>query len=235
MSADGEVQVQVSAEGVDDAAEELSEGGGGAGGGGGDGPSGVRGSLRAGLAAGVITSLAGPLLEVLDPILSALQAFLAPVAALALRLLAPYLRAFLTKVLPKWISFLDVADSALPKIRDTLLGAFGLLGIVLRFFPQILNFVQALPSKVDRLITKIGALPQRIWSFVKQLSEDIITGIGQRFPDVASRGTDTVTDTLTSDRNPAFRAGQRVGNINISGGLAAFIEEVETTSGVDFP
>jgi len=264
MSADGEVQVQVSAEGVDDAAEELGDAGGeggvggAGGGGGGEGPSGLRGSLKAGLYAGLLTSVAGPLLEVLDPILSVLQAFLAPIAALALRLLSPVLRFLLTKILPVWFKWLNVSDGLLKFIGA---GIAVLLSPILLIAAQAVLLyaaIQFVASKLDDaksaitsvgsdvwsfvkggvsdIVSKVGSLPGDIWQEVKQLANLIGQELAERLPSVGS-ASDTGRGALTSDSNPAYRAGQAVGDtiFSLEGDAAAVVTEVEKKSGLDFP
>jgi len=126
MSADGEVEVQVNAEGVDDAAGEIADSGG-VGGGGGPGPGGggsLRGSLKGGLLGGALVAALGPLIDILEPIQGVLEAFLAPVAVMLLRLFAPVLRFLLTKALPVWMEYM-------PLIGDVVKGVLALSSLVL--------------------------------------------------------------------------------------------------------
>jgi phage-related protein len=116
MSANGEIELAVSAEGVDDAAAELGGGGGGGGGGPGGGGGGLRGNLRAGAIAGLLLSALGPILDVLSPMLSILEAFLAPVSAMLLRLLQPVLRVLFSQVLPAWLSFMSNVNGAVENL-----------------------------------------------------------------------------------------------------------------------
>lgn len=265
MSADGSVEVQVQAEGVDDAAEELADadaggGGGGGDGGGGDGASGLRGSLKAGLFAGILTSVAGPLLEVLNPMLSVLQAFLAPVAALLLRVLAPFLRFTLTKILPKWLKFLNVGTGELQSIRKFLgtllaVGTAGLLAIpAIPFiiadllgikFDEVQDRIETAGSDIatfvkngfSNAVDEITSLPGDIWSKVQQLAPNIAGIIAEAVPGVSAPSSDDGGNNgpLGQARDVVDTAGDRVNNVNISGGLGAFVDEVEQTSGIDLP
>ncbi len=260
MSADGEVQVQVNAEGVDDAAEELGDadgggGVGGAGGGGGEGPGGLRGSLKAGLFAGLLTSVAGPLLEVLDPILSVLQAFLAPIAALALRLLSPVLRFLLTKILPVWFKWLNVSEGLLKFIGA---GIAVLLSPILLIAAQAVLLyaaIQFVASKLDgaksaitsvgsdvwdfvsggvsNIISAVGDLPGDIWQEVQQLADLIGQELAERLPNV--NPIDGARETGNDFVSGVNQTVENNTGVNISGGLGAFVDEVEKTSGVDLP
>lgn len=237
MSADGEIEVSVKAEGVDDAAEELSDGdasgGGGAGGGGGDG--GLRGSLRAGIVAGLVTSLAGPLLETLDPILDLLHAFLAPVAGLMLRLMQPFLRFMLTKILPMWVNWLDFGPDALENIRGAIAGL--LLGGPLMIIPSLLEALDKTTNgMLSSVVSKIKSLPGDLWSKMKQLPGQIGQALARRLPNVNPLGDGGDSGGFDPTDNPVTNYGERIGTeIRLSGGLDAFVDRVETESGVDFP
>lgn len=165
MSADGEINVAVKAEGVDEAAAEIGNGGAGAPTGGGEGGLGT--AIRGGVVGGVLSQALGPLLDVLDPILKLMQAFLAPVGALLLRLLQPVLRLFL-QLLPGWLSFI----SSIP----------GLVG-------DAVEFIQSLPGRIWNFVS---SLPADIWAeissgaswltrSIQSIGMDIGTGIWRIF------------------------------------------------------
>lgn len=164
-TSDGEINIQVNAEGSEDAAAELAEGddGGGPPGGGGGGGQGLRGNLRAGAIAGALLSAVGPLIDVLDPILKVLQAFLAPVAVLLMRLLQPVLRFLISKVLPAW---LDFTANQVP----TLLALIGGLPYIIA--KQTWGFLKSIPGMTWRafksgagwLTSAPAALGTAIWS-----------------------------------------------------------------------
>ena len=133
---DGEVNVSVRAEGVDDAAGELDGaaaagagddgGGGGLGGVSGSGKSSEIGKLLTRIAALVV--FLGPILDVLGSITNVLTAFVAPLAVMLMRLLQPVL-GFMIKLLPMWLSLTDTVDSMIENL--SVLGKVaGLLGII---------------------------------------------------------------------------------------------------------
>lgn len=131
--ADGEVEVSVRADGVEDAAGEFDQaagpGGGGdgiTGGGGGGGKAGTAGKLLARIA--TLLVFLGPILDVLGSVSGLLTAFVAPLAVMLQRLLQPVLRGML-KLLPKWIAFTDTVSSVIGHL--SVLGKIGaLLGII---------------------------------------------------------------------------------------------------------
>jgi hypothetical protein len=163
MSADGEIEVAVMAEGADDAAADVAEGSqaqaGGPGGGGGDG---LAQSLRGGIIGGLIASAFGPVLEVLDPMLEILEAFVAPVMAFLLRLLQPALR-FLIELLPLWIGFIDFVNDNIGKIRAGILMATGLLGWLLIIAGNLGIVEEVLRGKLGDIATFVAELPGKIW------------------------------------------------------------------------
>jgi len=168
MSANGEIEIAVTAEGADQAAQELAgdgeEGGGPPLGGGDDGGGGLRGNLKAGAIAGVLLSLLGPLLDVLNPIMKVLQAFLAPLATFLMRLLQPVLRVLLTKVLPAWLSFIRIANRGIPQLVSLLTSVPG----------RIWDFVSALPGQIwgafaagaTWLANGASAIGSSVWSAI---------------------------------------------------------------------
>lgn len=144
-TADGEINIQVKADGVEDAAAEVADQEGGGGGMPGGGGGSLRGNLKAGAIAGVLLSALGPVLDLLSPMLKILQAFLAPLAAMLLRILQPVLR-YLIRLLPAWMQFID----ELPKhVANAVSWIQSLPG-------RIWGFVQALPGMTWRAI-KSGA------------------------------------------------------------------------------
>jgi hypothetical protein len=175
MSANGEIEIAVTAEGADQAAQDLAgdgDGGGGGpplgGGGGGDGGGGgLRGNLKAGAIAGLLMSLLGPLLDVLNPIMKILQAFLAPLATFLMRLFQPVLQVLLTKVLPMWLSFMRIAN---------------------RGIPNLISLLMSVPSRIWSFMT---ALPGLIWGAISSGASWIANGavaIGSAVWDAVSAG-----------------------------------------------
>lgn len=111
MSSDGEINVSVNAEGADDAVGELGGDagggvpgggglGGGGGGGGGKGGGGKFGKLLSRIA-GLLAFL-GPILKVLGVVAKVLEAFVAPLAIVLLRLLRPVLQILIVSDEPSW-------------------------------------------------------------------------------------------------------------------------------------
>lgn len=258
MSADGEIEVAVRAEGTDDAAAQLAEadadGAGGAlptGGRGGEG--GLRTAIAGGIVGGLVSQLLGPLLDILDPILKLFQAFVAPVGALLLRLLQPVLR-FFVRLLPQWIAWLSSAE-------EWLSGVVSWLG---RLWSGFRDWITALPGRiwsaikqgwdtlkatVQNVINRVNQLKQSVvstlvgfWNglksrvqslirFVKNLPQRIGSAIANRLPGVPSGG-----DVSNTAGNLAQGAEQRVENtfgVNIEGGLGAFVERIERNNDID--
>lgn len=154
MSANGDIEIAVTAEGADDAAAELAEGGEAEGGGmaaaaGGGGGGGLRGNLRAGAIAGALLSVIGPLLDILNPIMKILQAFLAPLSIMLMRLLSPVLRV-LIRLLPAWFAFMEWVNDGIAGI----LSWFEELGANTREF-------------INTLATGLSNLPGQIWTAIK--------------------------------------------------------------------
>jgi len=133
--ADGEINVAVQAEGVDDAAGELGGDGGGGGGGdaaGGLGGGGGGGGGKKGLGSlgKILTKIAallvflGPILDVLGTVTKVLTAFVAPLAVMLLRLLSPVMK-ILIKALPAWLNFMEDVNNGIEKIQEG--GGFAML------------------------------------------------------------------------------------------------------------
>ena len=185
MSANGEIEIAVTAEGADQAAQDLADGGdggdgpplGGGGGGGDGGGGGLRGNLKAGAIAGVLMSLLGPLLDVLNPIMKILQAFLAPLATFLMRLFQPVLQVLLTKVLPMWLSFMRIANRGIP------------------------NLISLLTSVPGRIWDFVSALPGQIWSAIKGGASWLANGavaIGSAVWDAVSAGAAWIANGATA-------------------------------------
>jgi hypothetical protein len=224
--ADGEVEVAVRAEGVDEAAAEMGGDGDGDGGGGGRGRGGdgLATAIKGGIVGGLISSALEPLLEVLDPFLQILQAFVAPLAVVLLRLFTPVLR-LLIGLLP---AYLDKFDEFETGIGAVLAALFPLAA----FLPSIVNFVSKLPDKLD-------ALPGKIKDFVMDLPGKIaaalnpVSGGGDSPPLLGRpRGRDSpLTAEETSERTGLPEPVSRI--INISGGLAPFVSQITANANVD--
>jgi len=257
MSADGEIEVAVKAEGADDAADELAEGAEAAPTpGGGEGGGGLRQSLRGGVIGGLLASLAGPILDVLEPISDLLNAFLAPVAIMLLRLFQPILRE-LIQFLPQWISWVDKTGSllehlgALGKIATAVLAVVSPIGFMVALLralgvdvkalaSDIWNFVSRLPEQIWNFVSQLPGqiwnfmqrLPGQIWNFMQRLPGLIGEQIASKLPSIP--GGDGVTSQVQEFAGDALGGGGGGGtNISIGGGLAPFINQVEASNDVD--
>ncbi len=259
MSADGEIDIKVQAEGTDGAASELADSGGGGGGVGGGGSGsdggkgGLRGNLRSGALAGALISALGPLLNILDPIHKLLQAFLAPIAVIFLRLMQPVLRG-LIQLIPLWFGLMDFWLNAIDKVGQWLNGLPA----------RIWNFMSSLPGMIWNAISsgaswlanganKIGS---KVWSKIKGGASWITNGasnIGSAVWNSTTRTLSDLWDAITSlpgdigraiaGRLPNVDPGQTASNIRegtgnrveqagdtvveFSGGLGQFVENAE--------
>ena len=147
MSNDGEITVEVSAEGTEDAAGDLA-GGGGEGGG-----QGLAGSIRGGAIGGLIATGFRSLLDTLSPILDVLNAFLAPLALLAFRLLGPVLRELLP-LLPAVFDFINAVAPAFTFIGELIATGIAFLK---SGFDRIVNNLSG-GSLLDKISTGIATL-----------------------------------------------------------------------------
>lgn len=230
--ADGEVEVAVRAEGVDEAAAEMGgdgDGGGAAGGGrGGDG--GLSTAIRGGIVGGLLSSALDPLLEVLDPFLQILQAFVAPLAVLLLRLFSPVLR-LLIGLLP---AYLDKFEEFETIIGSVLVALFPLAA----FLPSIVDFVSSLPGKLD-------TLKREVTNAITSLPRDIASALfggggagGTNGPRTAGGSPSFPGGASPSagESDPADRAGvpeflQPL--VRIGGGLAPFVSQITADENID--
>jgi hypothetical protein len=243
MSADGEIDIAVRAEGAEDAAAELSGGGGAGGGGGGEG--GLRQSIRGGIIGGLLSQLLGPLLDLLTPMLKILQAALAPLAALLLRLLSPVLR-WLIQLLPTWMKFMDIAMKGVPKLQELLSNLPGMVWSFLSSLPDLIwkniksgaswfaNGAAAIGKAVwDKTTKTLGD----IWTKLKNLPRNLASSIINALPgDVVEGAQDVATSEATQNTvNAAASGAFPLGGlaIELQGGLEAFAKNIEQGS-VDF-
>lgn len=170
MSADGNINIQVAAEGVDDAADDLGDtalGGDGDGGDGdGDGGGGLGTAIRGGLLGGVLASALGPLLDVLSPMLKVLQAFLAPVATMLLRLLSPVLRFFI-RLLPAWMNFIDALPSSVSELKTAIGKLPGAIWNFMQRLPGLIwSFVKGLPGLIWDAVQWAQRIGNEVWRFI---------------------------------------------------------------------
>ena len=253
--ADGEIAVSVQAEGTEDAVGEMGGGpevgGGGAGGVGGRGGDGGSGGKVLGkLLTRIIGLLAflGPVLEVMKVFTDVITAFVAPLAITLLRLLQPVL-VFLLKALPVWLSFMSFVNGILEQIMPFLSQLFVPLLILNAIFavvdrlPGLMDSLKAVAGdardRIGDVLAGIVALPGRIWSFVQQLPDQIVSGLSSILPGVGEiggpvgEGIDRARELLSGDSGNG--RDRSVLNLAISGGLSPFIEQIEQNGSVDFP
>ena len=227
---DGEINVSVKADGVDDAAGELSgetgdtsrdRQGGAAGG------RGEFGKLFAKIV-GLLAFL-GPILEVVNVVSKVMTAFVAPLAVILLRLLQPTLR-FLLFVLPLWIEFAMLID----RVVELLIS---LQMRVTLWLARIFGFTALFEAMIDALQTARDWLgDNRDW--LSNIYDSIVNlpgNIADRIPsagDVGSGLQQRASDRLLGGDDSRRR--QAV-NIGIGGGLEPFIDRLTRNGSVDFP
>ena len=324
MSANGEIEIAVKAEGADEAAADLADeedgdgnvegvsigndgdngegvdnGEGGIGdigdisndgGNGDDGDNGegeqeeggaVSAFVEGGIVGGLLASL-DSIVSIMEPILKILNAFLAPVAVLLLRLLQPLMRFLLTQILPAWLGFMAVVNDWISKLSGLAKVAI-LVGAILAGILALSVGITALPGLIAAAILG-GATIAGIIDAVNDLPGDIVDTLvdffeqpGETTKDIAKTGVKNfwpdwidfmppilreggaprtmaeggiVTGPTTAligegnqdeaviplDRLERMLSDQQSGggtSVQISGGLAPFVQEVERSSQVD--
>jgi len=230
MSADGEITVEVSAEGTDEAAEQLAGDGetdtATPGGGGGDG---LSKSIKGGIVGGLLAVGLGSLLDVLSPMLEILDAFLAPIAAIILRALQPVLGILLTRLLPAWLSFIEDFG---PQIAN----AMQLLATPALLIIAVLEMIlSAIKDKIQDLKAGIRSKIQDSIRALKQLPGKLKTRIMEALPNVSLPGTGGGGGDGGGPVDTAVGAAQGAGQtiINIAGGVPAYIDEVTRSRRTD--
>jgi len=247
--ADGEINVAVQAEGVDEAAGELGGDGAGAaeaeemagqdggdgagavevaemgGGDGGDGDGGGGGGRFGQLLARIATLLVflGPILDVLGAVSKVLTAFVAPLAVLLMRLLAPVLR-IMIKVLPVWFAIMDVLDSALKEFINL---RTEMVARMLEFL-GIRNPIESILGIINGVQTGIDNLPTNLSNKLA----DVLPGVdsGERVREAFAASEPERGGFIGSQL--AGPAGAAVG-VAIEGGLGAFVENVNRDENVN--
>ena len=233
--ADGEIEVSVRADGVDDAAGELGGDGGasGRGGMGGDGrgrSGGQQNTFTKLLTriAGLIVFL-GPILDAIGVITNILTAFVAPVAVVLLRLLQPLIRLLLF-VLPIWFEFVGFLDMVVQEVNE----------LRNRFIDRLLELlgisdpIEAVRDGIDTLKDTFNDARDRLGNILDTL-RNLPSNIADRLPsagDLGGRARDSISDALLGGEDSRRR--QAV-NIGISGGLEPLIDTITRDGSVDFP
>jgi hypothetical protein len=232
MSADGEIEVAVKAEGTDDAADELAEGSETQ-----NRQGGLRQSMRGGFIGGLVGSLLGPLIDILNPMADLLKAYLAPVAIMLLRLMQPFLRMAI-RFLPRWLSITEDIGDRIEQLStlDKLLGLLAMvspIGLMLAVLRVVQKGVASLAKDIWAFMKR---LPGMIWSRLQQLPALIATEISKRLPNLPGGGDGGLFgDVLGGDPFGGNGGGGGGGTVvNIAGGLASFVERVERSQDIDF-
>lgn len=174
----GEINVNVRADGVEQASDDIEEAGeqlegmdgesmapGGGGGGGGEMLATMKGMLKPLLA---IAAVAAILQDTLQVIMQIAQAFIRPLSAMLMRLFMPVLRWFL-QLLPLWMDFLSDPAGAIKDgvaaIPDLLRSLPGMVWTLLqRGFEMLLVGVT---GALSLLGTLLSAAPGMIWDLVQ--------------------------------------------------------------------
>ena len=233
--ADGEINVSVRADGVDDAAGELGGEGGVSGGGGrmgdGRGQSGGQQNEFTKLLTRIATLLVflGPILEAVGTITTVLTAFVAPLAIVLMRLIQPALR-LLISVLPAWFDMVEGIDEFVDKFGELSLGFFLAVSILRVIHRGVDGLRNLLSGANDRL----GDMRDWLGDMLDTLRE-LPSNIANSLPsagDVAGRARDGIGNALLGDEDSRRR--QAV-NIGIGGGLEPFIDRLTRNGSVDFP
>jgi hypothetical protein len=227
--ADGEVEVSVRADGVEDAAGEMAPDAAGADIGGPDGGGRGRGRMSGRLIGRLVGLLAflGPILDVLGVVSQVVEAFVAPLAIVLLRLLQPVLR---------------LALRALPALLDN---TDTLVGLTDLYTDLVSNQISAIVGGVTRIGGWLLSLPGRIWEFMQRLPSMIGMAVGNVLPDVPTLGggdgfLSELRDAVGGGAGDFFGGpgeGVTTGGpvVNITGGLEAFIRRITQDSDFDFP
>ena len=254
--ADGEVSVSVRAEGVEDAAGEMDPDAAAAtrGGGGGDDPLAATAAnttrmVKLLAVLGAIFAVFNDVLEIFATVSAILQAFVAPLAVILMRLFQPVLR-ILLELLPAWMSFIDENEGQfatllaglmpwlvlIPSIVDAVRG----LWETLKATPdRIGGFIDGVRDRLGDVASAIRSLPSRIWSFMERLPALIGSAVADRLPDLPGTGGARRTTQRAADRVDEATGGRlsdaRDTIINIGGGLTPFIDSITQNGSIDFP
>lgn len=246
MSANGEIEIAVKAEGVEDAAGEFDQGGEGGGppaGGGGQSGEALQSTASstgrmAGLLGTIVALLAvlEPILKVLGVVSNVLQAFVAPLAMVLMRLLQPALR-WLLQLLPGWINWIEENEG---KIDAAIARIYWLGSLLAPILELVLDGVKGLRGWFEQN-----------WPFGEGDSDtetDPFTPPSQRsgpregsIADLGPREWFN-RNILDAFREAASGDGQDGGNgrgpgnapsIVFTGGLGALVETIETNPNID--
>ena len=245
MSADGEIQIAVRSEGVEDAAGEF---GGDTAGGGGPGGTGGGGATAEGIQstasstkrmAGLLGAIAAlltviePIMRVLGVVSNVLQAFVAPLAMVLMRLLQPALR-WLLQLLPGWLNWIEENEG---KIDAVIAQIYTLGALLVPILELVWGGIQTLVS----LFTPSGEAEDGV---TRQFGSRVV-GPTPNVPG-AGRATDTressgILEGLLQDfldSSPGFgedsqNAQSSPIQIVFAGGTGTLLETVETNPNLE--
>ena len=249
---DRELNIEVNAEGVEDAAGEFEDvsgatAGDGAPGGGGGGGGGRFGKVLTRLLA--LLAFLGPILDVLGAVSNVLTAFVAPLAVLLMRLLTPVLR-LLLRALPLWFAFNGKLDELLANAQGWFMSAArtAMREGVAALIPELPEFdAMGLAERFGRFLARTGrniinGISPTLANAIRNLPADIGDAISNRLPSIGPFGGDDggdgdgllsgLRDRLDGDGGGGDSGGT---NINIGGGLGAFVDEITRNNSFDFP
>ena len=243
--ADGEIELRVNADGVEDAAGELDEtatepGGGADGGGrrgGGVGGAGGRMVRLLGAIAGLL-ALIEPVLDVLGVVSNILKAFVAPLAVVLLRALQPVLR-LLLELLPGWINWVNENEGMLTELTRMAVPLITILPLIKQGIIRAKNFLQKLPGRIDTLKQDLKDKLSSLITDVQNLPGDIGSEIAERLPgDFSDTGSGVASGLRGNPPGADATAGERAGGalgtlIRISGGLTPLIDTITRDGNVD--
>jgi len=224
-----DVEIAVQAEGVEDAVGEVPPGEETGMGDGADGGGDGRGGGRLGRLLGVIATLLAfteDIAKVIGVVSSVLRAFLAPVAVLLLRLLAPFIRTAL-QFLPAYLSLFENLNSKLE-------GFPGLIPFLAIMFFKVVAKIQSMADGVlDDIKNSIGSLANDIAKAIDNKIRDILPGTPSG-PGVSGEGG-IFDDPIGSAQRGAGAVIASSPVVQLAGGLSTFVDRVEQDSGIETP
>ena len=285
MSADGELEVAVRAEGVDQAAQEFAgdmEGDmadldapdlngdgrrrqrGRDGGKIGAKLGGILGAVKAIPKIAAVVAVLAAVTKALEPTITAIgqimEAFIAPVQVMLLRLFQPVLR-FLIELLPLWFDFIERVEPLIERIQEFIgellndpwgmlsrlpdliweaisAGASWLTESITSIAKSIGSEVwEAIKSGVSWLTDDLPSIAttfaQEIWEFLKQLPGMIADRLGEALPELPDAPGLPEGPGLPDAPGSGDDPRQTV--VNITGGLGEFVDGIQRDGRVDLP
>jgi len=211
MSADGNIEIQVKSEGADEAAGELAdrtdggggvlEGGGPPPSGGGEDEQGLLQTAKGGVVLGLIAGLLGGILKLLKPLggfLSAtvdvLQAFLAPIGLIIMRLMMPFLRLAI-RLLPAWFKITQDAMDTAKRVQN------GIWNVLSKILPYIDSFTKFVTNPGQWLYDRLEKIGPQVWSAIRSGASWIANGamaIARAVWDAISNGASWIVNGAKS-------------------------------------